>query len=124
MWDNAKVEAVFVETSGFTKTLGDYLPDLAYQELQIHLMENPLTGRVVRGCGGIRKLRWPDPRRGKGKRGGLRVMYVYLPELRRFLMLDLYDKDEAEDLSTEERRLLTRLVETYREAALQRQGRT
>lgn len=120
MWDNDLVEAVFVETDDFMEALSDYLPDSAYQELQSYLMATPEIGKVIRGCGGLRKLRWRDPRRRKGKRGGLRVIYLHLPEIARFLMLDIYDKDEAEDLSPEERRLLADMAETYRREETQR----
>ena len=58
----------------------------------------------MRGCGGLRKMRWLDPRRGKGKRGGLRVIYLYLPDSQRMIFLDVYDKDEADDLTPEERK--------------------
>jgi hypothetical protein len=108
------MEAVFVETRSFSESLYEKLTDSLYATLQSFLMAHPESGKVIRGTRGLRKMRWADPQRGKGKRGGIRVMYVYLPEVNRFLMLDIYGKDEAEDLTTEERRLLDELAEEYR----------
>lgn len=111
------MKGVFVETSGFTAAVDEYfVDDLRYQEVQEFLLERPDAGAVMKGCGGLRKLRWPDPRRGKGKRGGLRVIYLHIPEADRFLMLDVYNKDEADDLTQDERRGLAGLAKSYREA--------
>ena len=67
------------------------------------------------GCGGLRKLRWSDPRRGKGKRSGLRVIYLNLPEHSRFILVDVYDKDDQEDLSSAERQILAGLARKLKE---------
>ena len=69
----------------------------------------------MQGTGGLRKIRWPDPRRGKGKRGGLRVIYLYLPMARLIVFLDVYDKDEAEDLTTEDKKTFSVLAKAIRE---------
>ncbi len=63
----------FVETKLFTKLVGDYLDDDEYAALQQVLIENPESGRVIRGSGGVRKLRWGVA--GRGKRGGVRIIY-------------------------------------------------
>ena len=63
----------FVETPLFTKLLADYLSDDEYRELQSVLSQSPESGSVIPGSGGIRKLRWSMS--GRGKRGGLRVIY-------------------------------------------------
>lgn len=123
MWENILMEAVFVETRSFSDCLQDKLPDSLYAKLQSFLMAHPESGKVLRGARGLRKIRWADPQRGKGKRGGLRLIYVYLPEVHRFLMLDIFDKDEAEDLTAEERRFLDNLADEYRSQELLRQGR-
>jgi len=65
----------FIEAPAFTQLLADYLGDDDYRALQLHLARNPEAGDVIPGTGGFRKLRWADRRRGKGKRGGLRVIY-------------------------------------------------
>lgn len=100
----------FVETKLFTKLVGDYLPDAEYRRLQVRLAGNPEAGKVIQGTGGIRKLRWRDSGRKKGSRGGLRVIYYVLREDRQIWMLTLYDKDEAADLTRDERRVLGQLV--------------
>ena len=63
------MKAIFFETSLFTATLPDYLPDDSYLRLQQHLLAAPESGDVMPRTGGFRKLRWIDGRRGKGKRG-------------------------------------------------------
>ena len=60
-------------------------------------------------------MRWRDPRRGKGKRGGLRIIYLYVPDVHMVGILDVYDKDETEDLSKGERRVLAETAERVRE---------
>lgn len=94
--------------------------DASYSALQQTLLSNPEAGSVLPGCGGLRKMRWPDPRRGKGRRGGLRVIYLHVPEARIILFLKVYDKDEADDLTPDQRKALTQVAEDFRVAALQR----
>jgi hypothetical protein len=71
---------------------------------------------MVPGAGGIRKLRWKDPRRGKGRRGGLRVIYYCFLSVQEIWLLTLYDKDEAADLTKDERDHLRRALEMERAA--------
>lgn len=63
------------------------------------------------GTRGFRKLRWADPRRGKGRRGGLRVIYYYFPRERQIWLMTLYDNDEASDLTPEEKQTLKSAIE-------------
>jgi len=58
------------------------------------------------GTGGFRKLRWADPRRGKGRRGGLRIIYYYFSADQQIWLMTLYDKDEASDLTPKEKKAL------------------
>lgn len=74
-------------------------------------MKNPELGAVIPGTGGFRKVRWEDPRRGKGKRGGLRVIYYYLMADHQIWFFTLYDKDEATDLTADERKLLKKAIQ-------------
>ena len=107
--------AHFVEFPGFTDAVISYfVTDDAYWKLQRYLVDNPTAGTLIRQAGGIRKLRWPDPRRGKGKRSGLRIWYLYTPEFDDFLMIDIYDKDEADDLSASQRKIVAAYAEQYR----------
>jgi len=71
------VKAVFVELPAFERRRADYLDDAAFRDLQDALMKNPDAGQVIEGTGGLRKMRFADARRGKGKRGGLRVIYYW-----------------------------------------------
>lgn len=114
------MKAIFVESTEFTEWLSEYFPDEVYAELQLDLMDNPDRGVVMKDCGGLRKIRVSDPHRGKGKRGGVRVIYLYVPEVKWFFMLDIYGKDEKEDLSTAERRLLAKLAAQLKEEVLTR----
>jgi hypothetical protein len=79
-------------------------------------MENPEAGDVIEGTGGLRKARHPDPRRGKGKRGGLRVIYYWWNGKRQFWLFTLYDKDEMADLSAKERKALRDMLKREMEA--------
>ena len=98
------MKLVFLETPVFTRLLSDYLTDENYRRLQRVLTEHPRLGDVMPGTGGFRKVRWEDVRRGKGKRGGLRVIYYYLTADHQIWFFTLYDKDEAADLTADEER--------------------
>ena len=111
------MKAVFIESTNFTEWLSEHLTDDAYAAMQQLLMQNPTLGDVMPGCGGLRKLRTSDARRGKGKRGGARVIYLYLPDARQFFMLDIYSKDEKDDLTPAEKVTLARLSEELKRQA-------
>src|ERR1700692_875960 len=96
----------FFEAPAFARYVSGYLTDDEYRELQNRLAAAPEHGDVIPGTGGFRKLRWIDPRRGRGRRGGLRVIYYYFPGERQIWLITLYDKDEASDLTPKERQAL------------------
>jgi hypothetical protein len=96
----------FLEAPAFTRYVSGYLTGDEYRELQNRLAAAPEHGDVIPGTGGFRKLRWTDPRRGKGRRGGLRVIYYYFPGEQQIWLITLYDKDEASDLTPKERQAL------------------
>ena len=83
---------IFIETSAFTRYLPDYLSDEDYQALQSYLMQKPDAGAIVRGSGGIRKVRWAPV--GKGKSGGVRVIYYWKRPDHEIWMLTIYSKSE------------------------------
>lgn len=101
----------FVETSLFSRYLPEYLDDEGYRLFQVHLVQNPEVGAVIPGTGGLRKVRWADPRRGKGKRGGLRVLYTYFPSNAQIFLIALYDKSQADDLTTKEKKVYREIIQ-------------
>jgi hypothetical protein len=100
------VDAVFVELPAFARHRADYLDDEAFRSLQNELLEHPEAGDVIEGTGGLRKVRHADVRRGKGKRGGIRVIYFWWRTGRQFWLFTLYAKDTRDDLSPRERAAL------------------
>ena len=95
-----------MEAPAFTRVLPGYLDDDEYGLLQRVLLANPTKGDVMPGTGGFRKLRWQDKRRGKGKRGGIRVIYYFLDADQQIWFLTIYDKDEISDLTPVEKKQL------------------
>jgi hypothetical protein len=91
--------ATFVELPAFERHRERYLDDEGYRSLQCLLLARPDSGDVVAGSGGLRKLRFKDARRAKGKRGGLRVIYYFWMGGPEFWLYLLYDKDELSDLT-------------------------
>lgn len=110
------MKALFVELPAFARFRGDYLDDEGFRVMQAELMANPEQGDVIEGSGGLRKLRQPDPKRGKGKRGGLRVIYFWWVAGRQFWLFTLYGKDEMADLSAKEKALLREMLKRELEA--------
>lgn len=96
---------LFVETSLFTAQLARYLSDDDYREFQAHLMAYPDAGAIIRGSGGIRKVRWGA--RGRGKSGGVRVIYYWATAAAQIYLLTIYGKSERSDL---DRRTLQRIA--------------
>lgn len=98
----------FIETPVFTRTIVSLLDDEAYQVLQLALLRQPLLGRLIRGSGGLRKIRWALPR--QGKRGGLRIIYYWDDLSETIYLLYAYPKNDQEDLTPQQLRMLGRLV--------------
>ncbi len=101
----------FVETPVFTAVLRRHLDDERYRQLQIALMLRPEQGPIIKGSGGLRKVRWASA--GSGKRGGLRVIYYWAPGDAMFYMLYVYAKHEQGDLTA---RQIHELAHVVREA--------
>ena len=114
------MKATFVEITGFTSDVGQFLLDKAYAALQHALMVNPDAGDVMPGCGGLRKVRTADRSRGKGTRGGARVIYFHLPDAGLFYMIAIYGKDEKDDLSASEKKDHRDLATAIKAAVLKR----
>lgn len=100
---------VFVETSLFSKLLGGYLSDDEYRQLQNHLIERADAGAVIKNSGGVRKVRWRAG--GKGKSGGIRVIYYWAKADDQTFFLTLYGKGEKEDLSAADLKRVVKLLE-------------
>jgi hypothetical protein len=99
----------FVETSVFSGQLYEHLPDDGYRALQLALTLRPEQGALIQGSGGLRKLRWAL--RGKGKRGGLRVIYYWDPGEDVIYLLYLYPKNQQANLRPDQLKLLKRTIE-------------
>lgn len=99
----------FVETSVFTRQVAAHLGDEEYRALQVSLMVRPDQGAVIRGSGGLRKVRWSPT--GRGKRGGVRVIYYWFRPDDTLLMLYLFAKNERSDLTRDQLRALRRVIE-------------
>jgi hypothetical protein len=82
----------FIETKLFSRLRESYLSDDEYSRVQAALMENPEDGDLVSGSGGVRKLRWSQP--GRGKRGGIRIIYYAKAREGVIFMLTVYAKNE------------------------------
>jgi hypothetical protein len=98
----------FIETPVFTSLIVELLDDEAYRLMQLALLLRPEMGLVIKGSGGLRKLRWSL--KGTGKRGGLRVIYYWEEAGETFYMLYVYRKSEREDLTRKQLKVLSQLV--------------
>lgn len=86
----------FIETRLFSRLVQEYLSDEEYTALQQDLIRNPEAGSVVRGSGGVRKVRWAAP--GRGKRGGYRVIYLVRRPKGIIWLLTMYPKNVADSI--------------------------
>ena len=100
----------FIESPIYSDQIDDLLGEDEHHLLQLALLEQPEAGDLIRGSGGLRKLRWSVA--GSGKRGGIRVIY-YLYHRETAYMLFAYRKNRQEDLSAEQVKLLKQLIEHY-----------
>lgn len=100
------MNATFIELPPFQRLREAYLDDQALRRLQNDLMKNPEAGDLIQGTGGLRKMRYGDAKRGKGKRGGLRIIYFWKTSDDQFWLFAVYDKDEADDLTPDQRKML------------------
>jgi mRNA-degrading endonuclease RelE of RelBE toxin-antitoxin system len=99
---------IFKETNVFTKQVKQLLDPESYRLLQLRLVADPEAGALIPGSGGLRKIRWQGS--GRGKRGGVRAIYYWAAKDEVLLMLLAYPKNERDDLTAEQKRVLTALV--------------
>ena len=98
----------FIETPTFTRAITTLLADDEYAHMQIALVQNPSLGDVIRGGGGLRKLRYAVS--GRGKRGGIRVIYYWFKDAHQIYMLLAYAKSVKDTLTAQELSVLSELV--------------
>jgi mRNA-degrading endonuclease RelE of RelBE toxin-antitoxin system len=100
---------VFVETPVFYRRVQQFLSDDEYAEMQSFLAVRPEAGSIIKGSGGLRKMRWAGS--GRGKRGGLRIIYYWWVAKDRISLLLVYPKNEMDDLTADQvRQLKSQLV--------------
>jgi mRNA-degrading endonuclease RelE of RelBE toxin-antitoxin system len=98
-----------IETSIFTRQIQALLSDGEYRQLQFALLSQPDLGSIIPRSGGLRKVRWSG--KGHGKRGGVRVIYYWVKNQKRILMLLIYAKAEQDDLTPDQLKVLRRIIE-------------
>ena len=103
------IEMVIIETSVFTRRVTKLLTEDEYRQFQSFLVEHPEEGAIIPGSGGLRKIRWSGS--GRGKRGGSRIIYYWATNKGQILMLFIYAKNERDNLTSEQLKLLSRIVE-------------
>lgn len=116
------MKETFIESLEFTEWVKAYFPDDDLASVQRELMADPDRGDVMPGCGGLRKLRVADPRRGKGKRGGARVIYLHVPEVDQIHLITVYGKDQKDDLSAEDKARYRQLVRILKSQSRRSRG--
>ncbi|MDF1499324.1 MAG: type II toxin-antitoxin system RelE/ParE family toxin [Anaerolineales bacterium] len=99
---------VIIETSIFTRQVENLLQDEEYRKLQAALIGKPDLGQLIKGSGGLRKVRWGLP--GRGKSGGVRVIYYWVVDEDQLFMLFMYIKSEQEDLAPAQMKVLKKIV--------------
>ncbi len=107
---SGNVMFTFIELSGFSKRRQILLTDDEFREFQETLINDPEVGDTIAGTGGYRKVRWG--RQGIGKRGGIRMIYYTVTSKGRIYLVFVYPKNEQENLTEDQKKVLKKLTET------------
>jgi len=102
---------IFIESPAFSADVKQVLTDESYTHLQLHLAEYPFAGDLIRGMGGLRKVRWASG--DKGKSGGVRVIYFHVVADAQIRMILIYRKGIKDDLTPKEKTVLRKLNEEW-----------
>ncbi len=104
---------VFIESQIFSRLVYRYLSDEDYSGLQRHLAARPDAGALVQGSGGARKIRWAPE--GRGKSGGVRVIYYWITADEQILLLTIYAKSEQGNLTAADLKLISQRIKGLKE---------
>jgi hypothetical protein len=107
---------IFVQSRVFSQRMHVIGNDRTLELIEHAILLNPLSGDVIQGCGGVRKFRIANQNIGKGKRGGLRVLFLDLPQRGITYLLYIYGKGDAEDITTEQKKQIMSLVRIIKES--------
>lgn len=102
---------IFIETPIFTAEVTELLDDHEYAAFQNFLIADPRAGDVIQGTGGLRKVRWAAS--GKGKSGGVRIIYYVVDDLDQIRLLVIYKKGVKDGLSPKEKSVLRSIKERW-----------
>ena len=111
---NGYNKMIFIESKIFEKLREKYFDDESYKEFQNFLLEQPTIGDTIPGTGGLKKVRWSA--KGKGKRGGVRTIYLYIVDKSHIHFLTVYAKNEMSDLTPNEKKILKAIAEEIKNA--------
>lgn len=112
------MSTVVIATNQFKREVKKILTAKDIDEIASHLQINPEAGDIVQGTGGVRKLRWVNPKNNKGKSGGLRILYYYNGDIL-ILLLSAYSKSDSENVSEAERNRLKEIVPVLTKEAME-----
>jgi hypothetical protein len=102
---------VIVETPIFTKLINEIMSDDEYKELQEALVIKPDLGVLIKNSGGLRKVRWSVD--GRGKRGGVRIIYYWMTENEQLYMMYIFPKNTQENLTDAQTKALRQIIERW-----------
>lgn len=100
----------FIQLSAFEKYRTDYLDERQFASLQKLLILRPDVGAIIKGSGGLRKLRLPDVINNKGTRGGLRLIYYFHRDKKQYWLMTIYRKSEMADLTPQQIKTLKQIL--------------